>query len=129
MRIDVLTMHSEDINSGSGVEFYGTPILEASDFDVDVREGRDRTARISLSTPSQTIELLPGEVITRNLIRRSTAAEVIGEEFYKKDVVMEGGRRVSIAQAVEETAKLITWRPNGENFAYVHEETNIELSA
>ena len=124
MRIDKLTMHADDVQAGSGAEFYGTPIREASYLAVDVREEVDAGSRIrmSLGEPSAPIELLPSEVVTGEIIRHSTAAEVLGEAFYKKDVVMDNGRKVAVEEVPDTKGLLITWRPNGENFAFIHEE-------
>ena len=88
MRIDKLVMHADDVQAGSGAEFYG-------------------------------------EVITDNIIRRSTAAEAVGETFYDKEI--PEGRQVPIEEA--EAGVLVTWRPNGENFAIIHEEVASELPA
>ena len=122
MRIDKLVMHADDVKAGSGAEFYGTPILEASNLDVDVREEKDAQfiVRMGLGIKSIPAELLPGEVITDNIIRRSTAAEVVGEAFYKQDTLLENGRKVSVEEG--NAGVLVTWRPNGENFAFIHEE-------
>lgn len=86
MRIDKLVMHADDVQPGDGNEFYGTPIREASNLDVDVREERELQQRIrmNLGVVSVPAELLPGEVITGNVIRRETTAEVVGEEFYEE---------------------------------------------
>jgi len=113
-------MHADDVKTGSGAEFYGTPIREASNLAVDVREELDSQARVrmGLGLTSVPAELLPGEVITDNTIRRSTAAEVVGEEFYDKEI--PEGRQVPIKEA--SAGVLVTWRPNGENFAIIHEE-------
>ena len=88
MRIDKLTMHADDVQAGSGAEFFGTPIREASYLAVDVREEVDAGNRIrmSLGEPSAPIELLPSEVVTENIIRRETASEVLGEKFYDPKV-------------------------------------------
>ena len=123
MRIDKLVMHADDVQAGSGAEFYGTPIREASYLDVDVREERD--SRRYFGSASIPAEILPGEVITGNVIRRSTAAEAMGETFYDKEI--PEGRQVPIEEA--NTGVLVTWRPNGENFAIIHEEVATELPA
>ena len=84
MRIDEQVIHADDIGDVVG-EFYSSPIRGVSIFDVDLREILDAQARarVSLGVPSATIELLPGEVITNNVIRRETAAEVLGDKFYE----------------------------------------------
>jgi hypothetical protein len=84
VRNDRLVIHADDIQAGSGVEFYGTSIREVNLIDVYVREELDTVQRVRMGfgTEAEPIILLPGEVITDNVIRRSTCAEVIGEEFY-----------------------------------------------
>ena len=131
MRIDKLVMHADDVKAGSGAEFYGTPIREASNLAADVREELDSQARVrmGLGLTSVPAELLPGEVITDNTIRRSTAAEVVGEEFYDKEI--PEGRQVTI-EKIKEVAYafdaeagggvLTTWRPNNLDIAILHEE-------
>lgn len=85
MRIDEQVVHADDIQPGSGAEFFGTPIREMNLIDVDVREALDaqRRARVGLGVETPSIELLPGEVIRGNIIRRETTAEVVGEQFYE----------------------------------------------
>ena len=87
MKVDTLVMHSNDIGQVVG-DFYGTAIRAYNPLAVEVRELVDAQIRIrmSLGEPSAPIELLPNEVITNNIIRRSTAAEVVGEDFYDPKV-------------------------------------------
>ena len=84
MKIDSLVMHSDDIGESVG-EFFGSPIREVNLLDVEVREELDTQARARLGLGVETVpaELLPGEVVKDNIIRRETTAEVVGEEFYK----------------------------------------------
>jgi hypothetical protein len=84
MRIDSTVMHTDDVQVGSGAEFYGSPIREVNPIAVEVREELDMQARARLGMGVETapVELLPGEVIKDNVIRRETAAEVVGEQFY-----------------------------------------------
>ncbi len=84
MKIDSLVMHVDDVMPGDGAEFYGTPIREVSLLDVEVREELDAQARARLGLGVEAVpaELLPGEVVKDNVIRRETTAEVVGEEFY-----------------------------------------------
>ena len=130
MRIDELTVHVDDIQAGSGAEFYGTPIREMSIIDADVREELDMQARIRVSLgEATTVELLPGEAIVGNAIRRTTTAEVIGEDFYKKAI--PEGRLMLMHEALEQNKSngtLVTWRPNNLEFAILHEEVPSELS-
>src|ERR1035437_4594511 len=99
MRIDELVAHFDDIGEVVG-EFHGTPIRTLASIDAEVRETQDAQfrARMSLGTASAPIELLPGEVVTDNTIRRSTSAEVVGEAFYKRDTLLENGNKVPIAE-------------------------------
>jgi hypothetical protein len=85
MMPDMIVMHADDVsNSQTRGEFYGTPIREASTTAAEVREERDTRVRVraGLDVDSVPVELLPGEVIKDNVIRRETAAEVVGEQFY-----------------------------------------------
>jgi hypothetical protein len=92
VRIDSLVMHTEDVMPGDGAEFYGTPIRTTYITDSDVREELDTQirARLGLGIVSVPAELLPGEVLKDNVIRRETAAEVVGEDFYKQEDGEEG---------------------------------------
>ena len=91
MKIDNLVMHSDDIGESVG-EFFGSPIREVNLLDVEVREELDMQARarLGLGVDAVPAELLPGEVITDNVIRHSTAAEVIGEKFYQPQTTEQG---------------------------------------
>ena len=91
MKIDSLVMHSDDIGESVG-EFFGSPIREVNLLDVEVREELDMQARARLGLGVETVpaELLPGEVIKDNVIRRSTTAEVVGEEFYQPQMTEQG---------------------------------------
>ena len=84
MRIDKLVMHADDVKPGDGSEFYGSPIYQACILDSDVREELDLQSRVrlGLGAESAPIELLPGEIVKDNIIRRETTAEVVGEQFY-----------------------------------------------
>jgi len=84
MKIDKLVMHADDVHEGSGEEFYGSPIYQACILDSEVREALDmmQRVRLGLGVESAPIELLPGEVVKDNIIRRETTAEVVGEQFY-----------------------------------------------
>ena len=84
MKIDSLVMHSDDIGESVG-EFFGSPIREVNLLDVEVREELDlqARARLGLGVDAVPAELLPGEVVKDNIIRRETTAEVVGEAFYK----------------------------------------------
>jgi hypothetical protein len=86
VRIDSLVVHADDVQAGSGAEFYGSPIRKVNPIAVEVREELDTQARarLGLGDETTTIALLPGEVLKDNIIRRETTAEVVGEEFYKR---------------------------------------------
>ena len=89
MIIDTLVLHADDVSSSqTRGEFYGTPIREGSITDVDVREerGMRQRVRLGLGVDTPPIELLPGEVVKDNVIRRETTAEVVGETFYEPKV-------------------------------------------
>lgn len=84
MKIDSLVMHSDDIGESVG-EFFGSPIREVNSIDVEVREELDTQARARLGLGVEAVpaELLPGEVVKDNIIRRETTAEVVGDHFYE----------------------------------------------
>src|ERR1035437_2033879 len=129
MRIDELVAHFDDIGEVVG-DFHGTPIRTLASIDAEVRETQDAQfrTRMSLGIASAPIELLPGEVITGNTVRRSTSAEVVGEAFYEKKIPSGEKIDIVLAQCAQKGA-LITWRPNNENFAVIHEEVASELPA
>jgi len=85
LRLDPVVIHAEDLSQTVG-EFYGTPIREVNLLAVGLREIRDAqfSAQFSLGEDAPKVELLPGEVITDNVIRRSTTAEAVGEKFYEE---------------------------------------------
>ncbi len=84
MKIDSLVMHSDDIGESVG-EFFGSPIREVNLLDVEVREELDMQARARLDgVDAVPAELLPGEVVKDNVIRRETTAVVVGDTFYKE---------------------------------------------
>ena len=84
MNIDALVVHGDDIGKVVG-EFYGSPIRELSNFSTKGRQIDDMQQRVrdSFGLDSAPIELLPGEVVKDNVIRRETTAEVVGEDFYE----------------------------------------------
>ena len=88
MRIDEQVVHADDIQLGSGADFYGTPVREMNLIDVDVREELDMQARVrqGLGDEASPVVLLPGEVIKGNVIRRETTSEVVGEAFYEEKI-------------------------------------------
>ena len=92
MRIDSQVIHSDDVKPGDGAELYGTPVREVNLLDVEVREELDMQARarLGLGVDAVPAELLPGEVITDNVIRRSTTAEVVGDTFYQPQTTEQG---------------------------------------
>jgi hypothetical protein len=124
MRSDELVIHGDDVYEDNLGEFYGTPILAADPMDTAKRDISDMQQRVRFSFGrfnNEPIELLSGEVITDNTIRRSTAAEVVGEAFYTPKTVE--GRRVTLdAGLLSARGVLITWRPNNEEIAVIHEE-------
>ena len=84
MKTDNLVMHSEDVQEVVE-EFYGSPIRAVRPFKVELRaiDEMQQRVRASFGLDSPVIEPLPGEVVKGNVIRRSTAAEVVGEKFYE----------------------------------------------
>jgi len=84
MKTDNLVMHSEDVQEVVG-EFYGSPIRAVNPLAIELRaiDEMQQRVRASFGLDSPVIELLPGEVVKGNVIRRSTAAEVVGEKFYE----------------------------------------------
>lgn len=82
MKRDIVVFHTDDIKTGSGTELYGTPIREVNILDVEVREELDCIQRVSLGKDTQSvpIELLPGETLVNNLIRRVTTVEATERE-------------------------------------------------
>ena len=87
MRTDTVVVHGDDLGGVVG-EFYSSPIRELSTLSTDVRQIDDaqQRVRLSLGIEPALVELLPGEVIKDNVIRRETTAEVVGEEFYEPKV-------------------------------------------
>jgi hypothetical protein len=126
MILDELAVHSDDVHAGDGTEFYGTPIKEMSLVDIKVRADLF-IQPLANAKPAPPVEVLPGEAIVGDLIRRTTTAEVVGESFYDKE--LPEGSQVSIEEAKEKTEAgvLVTWRPNGERFAVIYEEVASEL--
>jgi hypothetical protein len=83
MKTDNLVMNGNDVGDKIG-EFYGTDINEVNIHRVRFAELDDMQQRVraSFGLDSASIELLPGEVVKDNVIRRFTTAEVVGEQFY-----------------------------------------------
>jgi hypothetical protein len=121
MRSDNSVMHADDVGPVVGV-FYGTGIREVNLLSVELREELDaqKTARYFLGEDFPKVELLPGEVIKDNIIRHSTAAEVVGDDFYAKEVPK--GRQVNVNNFSASPGELVTWRPNNQDFVIIHEE-------
>ena len=121
MRTDSLIANTEDIGD-SVWEFHGTPIRQWNPLDAEIRELSDAQQRVRyfLGSESAPIEVLPGEVIKDNLIRRETTAEVVGEKFY--DAEIPAGSKIWLDGGIEQFDKLTTWRPGNQDFAIVHEE-------
>lgn len=119
MKLDPVIVHADNLGKTVG-EFYGTPIREVDMLAIELREILDSqlSARISLGEGAAHTELLPGEIVKDNIIRRFTTAEAVGEEFYDKAV--PEGRKVPINDVPEDA--LVTYRPNNEDYAIVHEE-------
>lgn len=80
MRADPQVVHNEDIGEIVG-EFHGTAIHTLSHDTVELREIRDAQvrARMSLGIDPPEPELLPGETLVNNIIRRETTAEARGK--------------------------------------------------
>lgn len=126
MRTDSLIVNAEDMGEVVG-EFYGTPVRTFNPIMSEVREMSDAQQRVRyfLGSEFPAIEVLPGEAIVDNLVRRETTAEVVGQQFY--EIKMPEGRQVPVTDAVNET--LVTWRPGNQDFAVIHEEVADELPA
>jgi hypothetical protein len=123
MRIDELVIHSDDMGEVVG-RFYEEPIREVNLLVVDEREELEAqsAARASLGVATPILEVLPGEVIKGDLVRRSTAAEVIGDKFYAKAIPAGQQVPIDVARSSSQAGLLITWRPTNEDFAVIHEE-------
>jgi hypothetical protein len=82
MRTDNLSAHNSDIGVPVGV-FFGTPIRELNVWDQDIREDDDTARNVAFSEGKEyyPVEVLPGETIVRNVIRRVTTEEAVGEDF------------------------------------------------
>lgn len=131
MRTDNLYAHADDIGGVVG-DFHGTPIRSMNILATDMRDLDDTQQRVRyfLGMPAATVDTLPGEVIKDNLIRRSTAAEVVGEDFYKDEV--PEGKQIPLHKGLVQDpnkGELITWRPGNQDFAVLHEGVADELSA
>jgi hypothetical protein len=122
MRTDNLVIHSDDLGGVIG-RFYEEPIREVDLLTVDVRRelNAQSAARGSLGIAAPTLEVLPDEVIKDGLVRRSTAAEVVGEKFYAKEIPAGQQVPIDVARSFSQAGLLITWRPTGEDFAVIHE--------
>lgn len=132
MKTDSLSIHTEDVRGTIG-DFYGTSIRQWNPLDTEIRELSDAQQRVRyfLGAPDGVLEVLPGEAIKDNLIRRQTTAEVLGEEFYEAKVP-EGKQIPLHAGVVQDSValgKLLTWRPGNQDFAVLHEEVANELPA
>ena len=129
MRTDSLVVNGNDMGEIVG-NFYGTPVREFNNLAAEMREVDDMQVRIraSLGIDSVPAELLPGEVIKSNIIRRETTAEVIGDKFYTAEI--PAGEQIPIDMArCTQVGLLMTWRPNNQEFAVIHEEVADEVSA
>lgn len=132
LRLDPLYSHSKNLGAEQVGEFCGSPIVTMNQRAIDVDNLAEVQRMIEVNkglTQSETSALLPGEVVCPDgVIRRSTAAETVGEDFYKFSIP-ENTRKVNInlAKQASLAGELITWRPNGvstdgEEFALVHYE-------
>ncbi len=133
MRVDDLVAHEADIYGVVG-EFYGTPIREMNMLAHELREQDDTQQRVrnsfGIEDATPDVELLPGEVVHGNIIRRDTTAEFVGEAFYEKEI--PDGRQIPLHEGLvqnQNKGTLITWRPGNQNIAVLHEEVASELPA
>jgi hypothetical protein len=135
MKLDTLTVHNDRVTEVVG-EFCGTPVFRMDIDDVDFDAARDSRRAVlmaqSQETPSvSTAATLPGEeVCADGIVRRTTTAESVGEEYYNKEYKdPENTRRVSIAEAriASDAGAMVTWRPNravsrDHEYALIHDE-------
>jgi hypothetical protein len=79
MRLDRLTAHNDDIGEPIG-SFYGTFIRELNTVDVELREIDNMQQRIRYHVGKEfpEVEVLAGETVVNNLIRRETTSEAQG---------------------------------------------------
>ena len=130
MHTDQLVAHETDLGEVVG-DFHGTPIRTMDTLSAELREIFDTQVRVRafLGTDSAPLELLPGEVVKDNIIRRFTTAEVIGDKFYTDDIP-EGIQVGLDTDGLLRPGVLATWRPNNLDIAVIHEEKETdELSA
>lgn len=130
MRIDELVIHYDDMGEVVG-RFYEEPVREVNLLVVDEREELEAqsAARASFGVATPVLEVLPGEVVKGSLIRRATAAEVIGDTFYARAIPAGQQVPIDVARSFSQAGLLITWRPANEDFAVIHEEVPDALSA
>lgn len=123
MRLDELVIHNDDLGEKVG-DFHGRPIVALRTIEVDFREICDMQQRIRqfFGKPREILSLLPGETIVNQHIVRGTTAEAIGyDKFHEEPLPV--GRKVSLdTSGLLATGALVTWRPNNQNIAIIHEE-------
>lgn len=130
MKVDNLILHANDIIQNMVGDFHGTPIREYDLLNAELREISDTQQRVRyfFGSQQQEISILPGETIKDNLIRRETAAEVVGDDFYA--VHMPKGKQIPLHEGLVQdpsVGALITWRPGNQNVAILHEGVSVEL--
>lgn len=132
LKSDTTQSHYKNLGQRVGT-FCGSPIIELYQHEVELDQyvETNRLVEIGRENPPSVIEILPGEVISNDgIVRRSTAAEVVGDEFYEYQLPSDA-RKVTLAEArrlSDSEGSLVTWRPNrvcnaATEFATVHEGT------
>ena len=117
-KLDNLFAHEERVqrNNPAG-SFCGQPIVGLDELGMEVDNARDTTNRVAVSSGTSTpAEILPGEErCADGIIRRSTAAEVVGYDTYHNQEAIEAGqKRVSMAEArqASKDGAMVHYRPN-----------------
>lgn len=133
MKLDSLIAHNDSVSEVVGA-FCGTPIYALAVSSMDMATERETRNAVLASKEfgesPNVAEVLPGEEICADgIIRRTTTAEAVGDDYYKQEKAEENTQKISIAEAQvhSEAGALVTWRPNRvvnklNEYALLHEE-------
>lgn len=133
VKLDNTTAHESRVQRDNVVgEFCHVPIVTLDELGVEADELRDLNNRLRFSSGiSAPAEVLPGEEICPDgIVRRSTAAEVIGYDTYHNQVAIEEGTTragLGLARLASLAGKMVHYRPNRDvnpmtEYALIYEE-------
>jgi hypothetical protein len=119
----LLTLRSEAVNNSRLNQndvlgnFCGQPIITLDTLGAEADDEADLHLRLMLSSHNSVpAEILPGEVLCKdNVIRRSTAVEVIGYDTYHNQEQIEAGTQrgsIELGRLAALAGKLVHFRPN-----------------